>query len=56
MLLAAGLSFNGYSGTSWMVLGFAALSTFFAFFHSDRVLETDSDDDPQLKVGDLLDD
>jgi hypothetical protein len=56
LLLAAALYRFDYQGLSWMVLGLAALATFFALFHSHRVLETDSDDDPQLKVGDLIDD
>jgi hypothetical protein len=54
--LAAGLYVGEYPGLALMMLGFAALTTFFALVHPDTVLATDDDDDPRLKVGDRVDD
>jgi len=55
-LLAAGLYASAYMGAALIVLGFALLSALFAFVHPHRVLDTDEDDDPRVKVGDVLDD
>jgi uncharacterized membrane protein YciS (DUF1049 family) len=55
-VLAAGLYSANHPLAALVVVGFALLSVYFAFVHSHRVLETDEDDDPALKVGDLLDD
>jgi hypothetical protein len=55
-LLAVGLGLSDHWGASLMVLGFVALLLFFAFVHPHRVLETDDDDDPRLRVGDIVDD
>lgn len=56
LLLAAGLYSANHATVALVVIGFAILSASFAFVHPHRVLETDEDDDPRLKVGDLIDD
>jgi Kef-type K+ transport system membrane component KefB len=56
LLLAAGLYSADHAAVALVVVGFAILSASFAFVHPHRVLETDEDDDPRLKVGDLIDD
>jgi hypothetical protein len=56
LVLAAGLYSADHAGAALVVAGFAILSAYFAFVHPHRVLETDEDDDPRVKVGDVLDD
>jgi hypothetical protein len=56
VLLAAGLYAADHAGVALIVVGFAILCASFAFVHPHRVLETDEDDDPRAKVGDLIDD
>lgn len=55
-VLAAGLYSADHPLAALVAVGFAILSLYFAFVHSHRVLETDEDDDPGVKVGDLIDD
>ena len=45
--LAVGLWLGDHWGLALLFLSFAAISTFFAFVHADRVLELDDERTPQ---------
>lgn len=54
-LMAGGLWIAHYRGLPLLFAVLAAVPLFFAFVHPGRVLETDDDDGPEVRVGDEAD-